>query len=192
MITLPTKHRLSLQTRHHDCRGFTLIELIIVLAIFSILFHLASPNFQNIAANSRMTTQINTLVTSFNYARSEAVKRHHNVVICPNNDGSCAPQPHWHNGWLMFIDENFNRELEQREEVIYVEAAKQNIEITSSRYRRRVVFRSTGHAYGSNASFVFCDQRGSTKARAIVLSNTGRTRIADKKTDGKDWECPTQ
>ncbi len=190
MIILPTYHRLSLPIPHHDCRGFTLIELVIVLAILSILFHLAAPTFQYIGANSRMATQMNTMVTSFNYARSEAIKRHHNMVICPNDDGSCARQPHWHNGWLIFIDENFSRELEPGEEVIYVEAAKKNIKITSSRYRKRVVFRSKGYSYGSNASFIFCDQRGSVNARAVVLSNTGRTRIADKKSDGKDWKCP--
>ncbi|VAW84894.1 hypothetical protein MNBD_GAMMA17-1261 [hydrothermal vent metagenome] len=190
MIILSTNHRSPLHIPHHGYRGFTLIELVIILAIFSILFHLATPTFQNIAANSRMTTQINTMVTSFNYARSEAIKRHHNTVICPNDDGHCARQPHWHNGWLIFIDENFNRELEQEEEVIYVEAAKKNIEIISSRYRKRVVFRSKGYSYGSNASFIFCDQRGSVNARAIVLSNSGRARIADKKSDGKDWECP--
>jgi len=189
VIILPTNHRLSLPIPHHDCRGFTLIELVIVLAIFSILFHFAAPTFQNIVADSRMTTQINTMATSFNYAKSEAIKRHHNTVICPNDNGSCARQSHWHNGWLIFIDENFNRELEQEEEVIYVEAAKKNIKITSSRYRKRVVFRSKGYSYGSNASFIFCDQRGSTNARAIVLSNTGRTRIADKQSDGKDWQC---
>ncbi len=190
MIILPTNHCSSLHTSHHGCRGFTLIELVIILAIFSILFHLTAPTFQNIVANSRMTTQINNMVTSFNYARSEAIKRHHTMVICPNDDGSCARQPHWHNGWLIFVDENFNREFEQEEEVVYVEAAKKNIEITSSRYRKRVVFRSKGYSHGSNASFIFCDQRGSVNARAVVLSNTGRTRIADKKPDGKDWKCP--
>lgn len=179
----------SLRFSSLNCHGFTLIELVIVLAIFSILFHLAAPTFQNIGANSRMTTQINTMVASFNYAKSEAVKRHHNVVICPNDDGSCARQPHWHNGWLMFIDENFDREIDQDEEIIYVEAAKENIEIISSRYRRRVVFRNQGTSAGSNGSYIFCDQRGNSKARAIVLSNTGRARIANKQLDGKDWRC---
>ena len=169
--------------------GFTLIELIITLAIISILFHLTAPSFQDFGANSRMTTQINTMVASFNYARSEAVKRNQNIVICPNNEGSCARQPHWHNGWLMFVDENFNREIDRDEEIIFVEAEKQNIEIISSRYRRRVVFRELGTSAGSNGSYVFCDQRGESEARAIILSNGGRTRIADKKSNGKDWPC---
>ncbi|MBL1261821.1 MAG: GspH/FimT family pseudopilin [Thiotrichaceae bacterium] len=189
MITLPTRQRSSLYLPHRNHHGFTLIELVILLAILSIVFHLAAPTFQNIGANSRMTAHINNMVTSFNYARSEAIKRNHNLVICPNDNGSCAREPHWHNGWLIFIDDNFNREIELGEEIIYVEAAKKNVEITSSRYRRRVVFRSTGYSYGSNASFIFCDQRGSSKARAIVLSNTGRARVADKKLNNKDWKC---
>ena len=189
MITIKTNTHTSRQIPSTCQRGLTLIELIIVLAILSVLFHLAAPSFQNIGANSRMTSHINTMVSSFNYARNEAVKRHHNVVICPNDDGSCARQPHWHNGWLMFIDENFNREIDMGEEIIYVETAKNNIEITSSRYRRRVVFRSLGFSPGSNASYIFCDHRGSTNARAIILSNSGRARVADKRSDGKDWKC---
>ena len=189
MITIKTCTTPVLQIPRSNCRGFTLIELIPVLAILSVLFHFAAPSFQNFGANSRMTSHINTMVASFNHARSEAVKRHHNVVICPNDEGSCAKQPHWHNGWLMFIDENFNREIDKGEEIIYVEAAKKNIEIISSRYRRRVVFRSLGTSAGSNASYVFCDQRGSENARAIILSNSGRARVADKRSDGKDWKC---
>ncbi len=169
--------------------GFTLIELIIVLAIASILFRFAMPAFQNLIANSRMTTQINTMITSFNLARSEAVKRHDTVVLCPNNEGRCAKLPHWHNGWLIFVDKDFDRELDDGEEIIYIEGAKKEIEITSSRYRRRVVFRNLGSSAGSNASFIFCDHRGSSKARAIVLSNSGRARIAAKKSDGKAWKC---
>ncbi len=170
-------------------QGFTLIELIILLAIVSILFRFGMPAFQDMIANNRMTTQINAMVSSFNLARSEAVKRNRNIVLCPNNEGICAKQPHWHNGWLMFVDNNFDREFDDDEEIIYIEAAKENIEITSSRYRRRVVFHALGSAAGSNASYVFCDQRGPSKARAVILSNGGRARIAPRKSDGKEWKC---
>jgi len=179
------RSRIQLPLSH----GFTLVELIILLAIVSILFRFGIPAFQDIKMNSHMTSQINTMVTSFNLARSEAVKRHHTVVLCPNDEGSCARQPHWHNGWLMFVDKDLNREIDDGEEIIFVEAAKQDLEITSSRYRRRVVFRNLGSSAGSNASFIFCDQRGAEKARAIILSNTGRARVALKKSDGKAWKC---
>ncbi len=189
MITEKIRARSRIYYATHS-QGFTLIELIILLAIVSILFRFGMPAFQDIMANNRMATQINTMVTSFNLARSEAVKRNQNIVLCPNDEGRCAKQPHWHNGWLMFVDNNFDREFDDdEEEIIYIEAAKENIEITSSRYRRRVVFRTLGTSAGSNASFIFCDQRGPSQARAVILSNTGRARVAPKKSDGKEWGC---
>jgi len=183
------KNRARSRKITHRFNGVTLIELIIVLAIISILFRFGIPAFQDITANSRMTTQLNTMVTSFNLARSEAIKRNQNVVLCPNDDGSCARQPHWHKGWLMFVDDNYDREFDDEEEIIYIEAARENIEITSSRYRRRVVFNAMGTSAGSNASYIFCDQRGPSKARAIILSNGGRARVASKKANGKNWKC---
>lgn len=190
MITEKSRARSRFNVSPAIIQGFTLIELIILLAIVSILFRFGIPAFHDIMANNHMTTQINTMVTSFNLARSEAIKRNKNVVLCPNSEGSCAKQPHWHNGWLMFVDNNFDRELDDKEEeIIYIEAAKENIEIISSRYRRRVVFHPMGTSAGSNASYVFCDQRGPSKARAIILSNGGRARVAEKKSDGKEWKC---
>lgn len=183
------KNRARLHIHKPRPQGFTLIELIIFLAIVAILFRFGTPAFQDLTMENRMATQINMMVSSFNLARSEAVKRHQNVVLCPNNAGQCAKQPYWHNGWLMFVDNNFDREFDADEEIIYIEAAKENIEITSSRYRRRVVFRTLGSSAGSNASFIFCDQRGTSEARAIILSNSGRARVAEKQSDGKEWKC---
>lgn len=183
--------RTRLRTPNPPCsRGFTLIELIILLAIISILFRFGVPAFNNISHDSRMTAHINTMVTSFNLARSEAVKRNKNIVICPNDDGQCAKRAHWHNGWIMFVDDDMDREYDDdAEEIIFIEAAKSDIEITSSRYRRRVVFRSIGTSAGSNAYYLFCDQRGADGARAVVLSNTGRARVVTQRADGKAWKC---
>ena len=178
-----------LRKRPPCLNGFTLIELILVLAIIAITFRFALPTFQAIIADTRMTAQLNTMITSFNLARSEAVKRKKNVVLCPNDSGRCARVPHWHNGWLMFVDDDYDRELDDKEEIIYIEAARENIEIISSRYRRRVVFNAMGTSAGSNASYVFCDQRGPSKARAVILSNGGRARTAALRSDGKGWKC---
>lgn len=183
-------NRARLSTRSSSAHGFTLIELIIVVAIISILFKFGMPAFSNLTLDNRMTAHINTMVASFNLARSEAVKRNKNIVICPNDDGECAKRPYWHKGWMMFVDNNKDREFDKRdEEIIFIEAAKSDIEITSSRYRRRVVFRSIGTSAGSNAYYLFCDQRGADEARAIVLSNTGRTRVVTERADGKAWKC---
>lgn len=81
-------------------RGFTLIELIVTIAIAAILLTIAIPNFRTFSMNNRMATQANDLITALNLARSEAVKRSANVTVCASsNSTSCTGT--WAQGWIV-------------------------------------------------------------------------------------------
>lgn len=81
-------------------RGFTLIELMVTLAVLAILLTVALPNFQIFVMNGRMASQTNDLITALNLARSEAVKRAANVTVCASSDGaSCTGS--WAAGWIV-------------------------------------------------------------------------------------------
>lgn len=62
-------------------RGFTLLELIITIAIFSIIAGVAVPGFQNLIEANRVTTQTNNFLSALKTARSEAVKRGGPVTV---------------------------------------------------------------------------------------------------------------
>lgn len=81
-------------------RGFTLIELMVTVAVLAILVTVAIPNFQTFLMNSRMASQANDVITALNLARSEAVKRAANVTVCASSNGtSCTGG--WAQGWIV-------------------------------------------------------------------------------------------
>jgi prepilin-type N-terminal cleavage/methylation domain-containing protein len=84
-----------------DC-GFTLIELVITVAIASILIALVIPNLRPLVMSSRMTTQTNDIVSGLQIARSEAIKRASRVVVCTSSNGTACDGSGWSSGRLVF------------------------------------------------------------------------------------------
>ena len=94
-------------------KGFTLIELMITLVVLGILLLVAVPNFGSFVAQSRVDAVKEKLISSIGLARSEAIKRGAQVVICRRNAGAntCAGTAtsgasNWSNGWLVYLDQN--------------------------------------------------------------------------------------
>jgi type IV fimbrial biogenesis protein FimT len=78
-------------------KGFTLLELIVAISIAGILMALAIPSFRDMIRGSRLTTTINEIVGSLNYARSEAIKRGTNIVVKP------VTANNWESGWTVAV-----------------------------------------------------------------------------------------
>ncbi len=83
--------------------GFTLLELMIGIAVLAILVTVAAPAMQNTIRNNRLTAQANDLVTAFQFARSEAIRKNGSIDICASTDGTtCAGSgTSWSDGWIV-------------------------------------------------------------------------------------------
>ena len=88
--------------RKHD--GFTILEVLMVLVIMGILTTIAVPAFRGIAQGSHVISGVNDLVSSFNYARNEAITRATVVTVCKSNDAlTCDTSPlGWQQGWIVY------------------------------------------------------------------------------------------
>jgi type IV fimbrial biogenesis protein FimT len=85
--------------------GFSLLELMVGLAVVAILAGLAAPGFRTFINNNRVAAAQNDLVAALNLARSEAVRRSTTVTVCASSDGaSCATAADWATGWIVFRD----------------------------------------------------------------------------------------
>ena len=87
-------------------RGFTMIEVLIVIAIAAILATVAVPALQGTVRDFRQKSALSLLVSDLNQARGEAIKRNSRVLLCVRKaDGTaCAASTSWLGGWLACID----------------------------------------------------------------------------------------
>lgn len=77
--------------------GFTLVELMVAVSILAVLTTLALPDLRQFVVSNRLSSDVNSFVGLVNYARSEAIVRNQDVVICPkSNSGiTCASDASW-------------------------------------------------------------------------------------------------
>jgi type IV fimbrial biogenesis protein FimT len=82
--------------------GFTIIELMVALAVLAILVTLAVPNFNDATLSARLNGFANSLVAGAQVARSEAIKRNADITLCKSANGTtCAGSGGWQQGWII-------------------------------------------------------------------------------------------
>jgi len=174
---------------HYNKKGFTLLELMVTIFIAGILASMAVPSFTQAISNNRMTTQVNGLLATLNYARSEAIKRSSNITLCKStNKTSCGGN--WKDGWIVFVDTNNDGAVTAGggEDILrgHEELSGGNI-MKYSGTDSYVNYQSNGLAK-SAAVFTLCDSRGDGDKKGIIISITGQGRVVQS-TDSNLASC---
>lgn len=84
-------------------QGFTLLELMITVAIIAIVAAIAAPSFNTQISNNRAAALGEELTGALNFARSEAVRRGSRVSLCASADGATCGDT-WTDGWIVVAD----------------------------------------------------------------------------------------
>jgi len=181
---------LSKHSGSRQLAGFTLVELMIILAMLVILTGFAAPSYNRLVASQRITGEVNRFVGTLHLGRSEAIMRNQRVVICQQQADSCTSNGGWQYGWFSFVDKNRSGRFDADERLLRHQAAlNQKVTVTSGR-RSRVVFHPSGVTPGTNATFTVCHAGFPELARAVIISNTGRVRTSRKGPGGRQLNCP--
>lgn len=178
--------------------GFTLIELVAVLAVVAILVMIVAPNMRGFIQEQRMRTQVNDFLSDFYLARNEAIRRKTPVTICKTRDSNtcnATVSDPWSPGRLIFVDLNRDGVRDNGEAILRVREALAGQNLlrgtgeAATGTVNRITFESNGMttlnindsltdagARTGDFQMFLCDQRGANQARTIVIHMTGRVR----------------
>ena len=170
--------------------GLTLLELLITLAIVAIIVLAGVPMFRDLQLNQHMTAQVNGLIHAIFLAKHSAHTTLSEMTICKSQSGhQCESQAEWSDGWLLFnnIDRDRPPSIDADENILASGEPYPGGRIHANRLA--FVFRAF-EIRSTNGTLVFCDARGEAHAKALIVSYTGRPRIANKRADGQSLQCP--
>jgi type IV fimbrial biogenesis protein FimT len=160
-----------------NTRGFTLVEMLVTLAVGSILLALAVPAFRTFMQNDRLMTQASSLSMALYAGRAEAIKQDTSVQVCASANGTtCSGAATWEQGWIV---------LSTAPGAVPVQVVGTQPIGTTIRAGvvSQVTFLSTGLAT-NGANFKLCDVRGATQARYLQVNITGN--VVASQTPGLD------
>ncbi|MDB5762387.1 MAG: methylation [Herminiimonas sp.] len=151
-------------------RGFTLIELMVVIAVTAILLATAAPSFNDIVLGNKLGSYANNLVASASLARSEAIKRNTAVTLCVSSDGtSCTTTGGWEQGWIVLVGTT----LLHRQQ-----AASSGLKITEASAIRTMAFDPSGvGALAASLTVCRATPTAGKQERVVTISATGRAFV---------------
>lgn len=165
-------------------KGFTIIELLVTLALFAIITTAVTPSMANFYKRSRVASIVNNHVAAMQLARHTAVTENVFVVVCPTTDFQNCDED-WSLAKMVFVDEDGDGALDGTEEVISSIDPVRDYRIKTTRDALR--FAPFNTAQNSTATIAICpDNETTVFSRAIVISNVGRVRLEK---DQEDIDC---
>ena len=162
-------------------RGLTLVELTIVLALVAIIAGYAVPTFIGLLLDSRRTAAVVSTLHAINFARQLAAIRGETIRLCGSQDAlQCSGRTDWSSG-LLVTDES-----DSLHRSLPLPAPGRSSAIRSN--RSDVAFEG-GSGFATPATVIICDRRGSSAARAVIVSRSGRPRVSASSSGGGPLSC---
>lgn len=176
--------------------GFTLVEMLVTVAIAAILAAVAVPMLSGFVARSQMNAVVNDFTGAMQYARMEAVSRNRCVSVCRRAEASqtcAASDGSWRAGWLVFENPNCSGSVDATDPPAGTLLRARDpgpesmaINAISGDAPEVIVFTPRGIVLNGFTWMAFTDTRGSNGAgeRVIAVSRTGRIVATQRPSSG--------
>jgi type IV fimbrial biogenesis protein FimT len=154
--------------------GFSLIELMVTIAVAAVLLAIGLPSFQSSLRSNRTATATNELLSSLALARSEGIRSTHSGGVCPSSDGNTCGTD-WAKGWLVFADQNSNGALDAGETVLRY--SRMNAKMTMAG-QGNVRFDARGRLAGGGDLVLRPDECGGQPLqRTLEINGSGQVKV---------------
>jgi type IV fimbrial biogenesis protein FimT len=195
-----------LRAYRRPAAGFTVVELMVVIAIIAIIVAFGIPSYNSVTTQNRMAGEINDLSNDVEFARSSAISSGTPVIICPSttqtsSTPTCSGDDNWSTGWVVFTDVADNQTFGTGDAVIRIHAALSTDTLTGTSgstvngtYSGSVSYlefnRMGGASNGTTtgATYSAISLHNSTNnvlwRRCLVVSGVGTTAIASDASPG--------
>lgn len=176
--------------------GLTLTELLTALSVIAISLSMVGTSYDSVVSNNRRATSINQLVSTMHAARSEAITRNVQVTLCPSSDGeTCADGADWSAGWVSFTDVDRDRVPNGDDVILGRSPGAPRLTIASDEFPAFLVYRPSGRVMADTpdedtGQFTFCDHRGATFARVVIIDSSGQPALSEAQADASAPTCP--
>lgn len=166
---------LKAASKQHNA-GFTLVELMITLAVAAILVTAAVPSFMSMIASNRVTAASNDLVTALNLGKSEAIRSGRYALLCKNSN--CDTTGSWADGWILFSDVDNNGVQNGDDPIIRTQEALEPslaFQYIGGSGGSRIQFRPNG-SLNELGRFCFRNSYQNENSRVVRITQSGRIR----------------
>ena len=160
-------------------KGFTLVELIITIAVAAILLAIGAPSLNNLYQTIRTDMGSRKIQQVLTYARGQAITLRQNITVCHLTENRCDNS--WGDGLTVFVDMNTNNELDGNDmDLRHIDSFHSSDNIKTG--KTAVSFQADGLAFNSNTTITYCVKNySSVSPKSVVISRSGRIKLKEEK-----------
>lgn len=172
-------------------RGFTLIELMVTVAVLAILTAVAAPSMVDFMRRNQVTSQSNEFLGALRLARATAISQSRFISLCPSKTSAdanpvCVDSNDYSQGWIMYTATAANKAFAGGNTVIQVAQAAPNVSLLAPAAGKIITFSARGASTAGNLRILLCSRRGGdagqstlrATGRRIDLQASGRAGVA--------------